>query len=102
VTYKESWPAITINGHPALFLRELPDMTKVGEFFSIHEKDPLYPQTLLENDWAIHEWLGISAETLHDKYPKEKPRPFDPKLDGYWINMMMETQNAINKPFLGE
>lgn len=102
VTYKESWPAITINGHTALFLRELPDMTKVAGFYYTHEKDPLYPQTLIENDWAIHEWLGISAETLHDKYPKEKPRPFDPKLDGYWINMMMETQNAINKPFLGE
>lgn len=39
---------------------------------------------------------------LVEKYPKEKPRPFDPKLDGYWINMMTETQNAINKPFLGE
>ena len=103
VTYKESWPAITINGHPALFLRELPDMTKVGEFFAIHEKDPLYPQTLIENDWAIHEWLGISAETLHDKYPKEKPRPFDPNgPEGYWIRYLLDVQNTINRPHIGE
>jgi len=102
VEYKESWPSITINGHPALLLRKLPDMTKVTGFYYIHEKDPLFPQPLIENDWAIHDWLGISAETLYDKYPKEKPRPFDPKMDGYCINMMMKTQNAINRPQLGE
>lgn len=102
VTYKESWPAITINGHTALFLRELPDMTKVAGFYYTHEKDPYYPQTLIENDWAIHDWLGISAETLYDEYPKKKPRPFDPKLDGYWVRQMMEIQNAINRPQLGE
>ena len=103
VTYKESWPAITINGHPALFLRELPDMTKVGEFFSRHEKDPMFPRTLIENDWAIHEWLGISAETLHDKYPKEKPRPFDPNgPEGYWIRYLLDVQNTINRPKIGE
>lgn len=102
VTYKESWPVITINGHTALFLRELPDMTKVAGFYYTHEKDPFYPQTLIENDCAIHEWLGISAEALYDKYPKEKPRPFDPKVDGYWVRKMMEIQNAINRPQLGE
>lgn len=96
VSYKESWTAVTINGHPALFLRELPDMTKVAGFYYIHEKVPRIPTTLLENDWAIREWLGISAETLYDKYPKKKTRPFDPKLDGSCIRKMMGIQNVLN------
>lgn len=85
-----------------MFLRELPDMTKVAGFYYTHEKDPFYPQTLIENDWAIHDWLGISAETLYDEYPKKKPRPFDPKLDGKVIREMLEMQNARNNLFLGE
>ena len=83
-------------------VRELPDMTNVAGFYYTHEKDPYYPQTLIENDWTIHDWLGISAETLYDEYPKKKPRPFDPKVDGRWINQMMEIQNSINRPQLGE
>lgn len=103
VAYKESWPVVTINGHPALFLRELPDMTKVAGFYYIHEKEPLIPRTLLENDWAIHEWLGISAETLYDKYPKKKPRPFDPNgPEGYWIRHLLDVQNTINHSNIGK
>lgn len=100
VAYKESWSAVTINGHPALFLRKLPDMTDVAGFFHTHMKEPLYPQTLLENDRALRDWLGISAEILHDKFPKEPPRPFDPNLDGYWVRQMNAIQNTINKPHL--
>lgn len=102
VTYKESWPAITINGHTALFLRELPDMTNVAGFYYTHEKDPYYPQTLIENDWTIHDWLGISAETLYDEYPKKKPRLFDPKVDGRCMQNILEIQNRMNRPQLGE
>jgi len=97
VTYKESWPAITINGHTALFLRELPDMTKVAGFYYTHEKDPYYPQTLIENDWAIHDWLGIDAEILYDEYPKQKPRPVDPNSPkGFCMREMLETMNRFN------
>ena len=97
VAYKESWPAVTINGHPALFLRELPDMTDVAGFFHTHMKDPLYPQTLLENDRAISDWLGISAKILYDRYPKEPPQPFDPERGGYWMRQMNAIQNTMNK-----
>ena len=97
VVYKDSGPTITINGHPALLLSELPDMTKVDGFYYIREQDPFYPQTLIENDWAIQEWLGISAETLHDKYPKEKPRPVDPNSPkGFCMREMLETMNRFN------